>query len=91
MFFLGRDGGSRRRREEELSGRHVLITGGSSGIGLALAKMCSAAGADVTLVARNKEKLAAAATEVEAARKDATKQTVRWISVDIAARTEEVR
>ena len=44
--------------------RHVLITGGSSGIGLALAQQAAAAGARVSLVARDSAKLAAAAVSV---------------------------
>lgn len=46
--------------------RHVLITGGSSGIGLALARQAAAAGARVTLLARDPVKLAAAAASVRA-------------------------
>ena len=40
--------------------RKALITGGSSGIGLAIAKMMVESGLDVVLVARNPQKLAAA-------------------------------
>lgn len=43
------------------NGKHVLVTGGSSGIGLAAAKQLVAAGATVTLCARRKEPLEAAA------------------------------
>jgi len=46
--------------------RHVLITGGSSGIGLALARQCTAAGARVSLIARDPSKLAAATAAVRA-------------------------
>jgi 3-dehydrosphinganine reductase len=45
---------------DSLQDQHVLITGGSSGIGLALAQQAAAAGARVTLVARDLAKLAAA-------------------------------
>ncbi len=44
----------------------VLITGGSSGIGLAAAKKIAAAGAKVLIVARDPEKLARAKTEIAA-------------------------
>ena len=40
-----------------LSDKNILITGASSGIGRAAAILCSQLGANVTLVARNKEKL----------------------------------
>lgn len=42
-------------------GTHVVITGGSDGIGYAIAERFATAGADVTLIARNADKLAAAA------------------------------
>ena len=44
----------------QLAGAHVLITGGSSGIGLATAARCLDRGAAVSLVARDPERLAGA-------------------------------
>lgn len=44
----------------------VLITGGSSGIGKATAKLFVTAGAQVVITGRNKEKLEAVATEIGA-------------------------
>jgi len=43
-----------------LRGEHALITGGGTGIGLAIARAMHAAGAQVTLVARRETELAAA-------------------------------
>ena len=40
-----------------LSGKHILITGGSKGIGFAIAKKCIAEGAIVLICGRNKESL----------------------------------
>jgi short-subunit dehydrogenase len=48
----------------ELQGAHVLLTGGSRGIGLALAQELAAAGADLTLVARGRDELNKAAADV---------------------------
>lgn len=49
-----------------LRDQHVLITGGSSGIGLALARQVIAGGARVSLVARDPVKLTAAQTALQA-------------------------
>lgn len=47
-------------RERELTGQRILITGGSSGIGLATAEALAREGAQVALLARNELGLAAA-------------------------------
>ena len=49
---------------EILTGKRILITGGSSGIGLAIAKKCVECGADVLITGRNKDKLDAAINEI---------------------------
>ena len=49
-------------------GKHALVTGGGSGIGLAIARALDAAGWHVTIVGRNKEKLEAAAKAISAGR-----------------------
>ena len=48
------------------AGKHVVITGGSTGIGLCLAKEFVSRGAAVTLIARTASKLKAAQAELEA-------------------------
>lgn len=50
----------------DLTGQHAAITGGGTGIGLAVARRLSAAGAAVTIMSRNEEKLNAAAAEISA-------------------------
>ncbi|KAH9045524.1 oxidoreductase [Lactarius pseudohatsudake] len=50
------------------SGRHCYITGGSTGLGLALAILLTIRGADVSIVARNEENLKKALEQLEAAR-----------------------
>lgn len=50
--------------ETALAGKHVVIVGGSSGMGKATAKMAQSLGATVTIASRNLEKLAAAASEI---------------------------
>jgi NAD(P)-dependent dehydrogenase (short-subunit alcohol dehydrogenase family) len=53
-----------RRPAHPFAGDHVLITGGSAGLGLALARAFVAGNANVTLVARNADRLASAAAEL---------------------------
>jgi NADP-dependent 3-hydroxy acid dehydrogenase YdfG len=52
------------RSSVELTGRRVLLAGASGGIGLAVARRLSAAGARLHLVARRADRLEAAAREV---------------------------
>ena len=47
-----------------LAGKHVLIVGGSSGIGLAAAKAAAVAGAKVTIAARHQDRLDSAAAAI---------------------------
>lgn len=47
----------------QLSGRRILVTGASSGIGLAIARACSDAGAVVVGLARRRDRLEMAAEE----------------------------
>ncbi len=53
-----------QQADETLAGSHVVVVGGSSGMGLALAARAARAGARLTLMARDPEKLARAAREV---------------------------
>ncbi len=76
-----------RRRRQNLSGRHVLVTGGSSGIGRSLALLAAKQGAAVvTIVARNEERLRRTAAEIEGVRLGVK---ARWIAVDLASCPEE--
>lgn len=56
----------------ELVGRHIIITGASTGIGRATALMLGGKGASVSLIARSADKLGTLATEIEAAGGKAT-------------------
>ena len=65
-----------------LTGRHALVTGGNSGIGLAMARALGLAGARVTLVARRSEPLAAAAKGLQADGIDASFEPCDLTNVD---------
>jgi NAD(P)-dependent dehydrogenase (short-subunit alcohol dehydrogenase family) len=64
---MDRDSGRGRSLKEALNGRHVLITGASSGIGRATALKVAAAGGVPLLVARNVDKLEEVRAEIVAA------------------------
>ena len=48
----------------DLTGRSALITGGSKGIGRAIATLFAQAGAEVMISSRHEDSLAAAASEI---------------------------
>jgi 3-dehydrosphinganine reductase len=62
--------------------QHAIISGGSSGIGLALAKKLAATGYNVTILARDAVRLQAARLEIESTRRG-TDQRVLAVSVDV--------
>ena len=67
-----------------LKGRACAVTGASRGIGLETARLLCAEGANVLLVARDEERLHAAAEEVAAAGTDAGGQA-ETVSLDVTA------
>jgi 3-dehydrosphinganine reductase len=67
------------------AGKHAIVTGGSSGIGLATAKLLAARGMNVSILARNVERLTAACGEIERHRR-APSQRIVGLPVDVAER-----
>jgi 3-dehydrosphinganine reductase len=67
--------------------QHVIITGGSSGIGKALALKLARAGAHISIIARTSTTLDAAKTEIETARAQST-QRVLALKADVAVAAE---
>ncbi|MBI1745269.1 MAG: SDR family oxidoreductase [Acidobacteria bacterium] len=65
------------------NGKNVIITGGSSGIGKATAKRLAAAGANVFIIARGKERLIAAEAEIVRCAAD-PQQRFAWYALDVA-------
>ncbi|KAK1758554.1 NAD(P)-binding protein [Echria macrotheca] len=68
----------------KLQDKHVLIIGGSSGIGLAVAEGCLASGANVTISSSSPARVAAAAAKLSSAFPD---RTVRGAVADLSKPT----
>lgn len=75
-----------RPSKRSLNGRHVVITGGSSGIGKALAVLVAQNGAHVSIIARNVQKLEEAQKEIEQHINEG--QIVTTVSVDVSNKDE---
>jgi NAD(P)-dependent dehydrogenase (short-subunit alcohol dehydrogenase family) len=65
---------------DTLKGRHILVTGGGSGLGLAMAKRFAELGASIAICGRTEDKLLAAAEEIKAAAVGASHSTSRVIT-----------
>lgn len=63
--------------------KNILISGGSSGIGLALAKIFSSLGANITILARHKDLLESAIIEIKKSALS-NDQSFRTISADVS-------
>lgn len=87
-FALGLVGANRFRKGErpELTGEVALITGGSRGLGLQLARQFARAGCKLAICARDAQELSAAQAELEAAGAD-----VLAVLCDVAERTQVER
>lgn len=68
-------------------GTHVIISGGSKGIGKSLAKKFAELGTHVTIVARNEQDLSLAKAEIEKHRKNTHVQKIRAVSLDLTTIT----
>ncbi|XP_078481319.1 3-ketodihydrosphingosine reductase-like [Ciona intestinalis] len=83
---------SSRPSRLNLTGAHVMITGGSSGIGLEVAKECARQGGFVSLVARNEQRLKQAKSEVEEHLKGGgERQCVTILPLDVSESYEKVQ
>src|SRR5262245_47119770 len=69
----------------DLTGRVALVTGGSKGLGKAMARGFAAAGADVVISSRSQAELAAAAEAI------GTRTRVACVVADLSRRDEAVR
>nr|UVW99772.1 3-dehydrosphinganine reductase [Nephotettix cincticeps] len=87
LFYFMKFKSSRRI---SLSGQHVLVTGGSSGIGKSVAMLAAARGANVTIVARNIQQLNLAKNDISSVC-ISTEQKIYTISLDISKDPESIR
>lgn len=71
----------------DLTGRTALVTGGSKGLGKAMARGFAEAGANIVIVSRHEGELAAAAKEIA----DGTSAKVKSIVADLSQRSESAR
>lgn len=67
--------------------QHVIITGGSSGIGKATAKLLAQQGANITIIARDRTKLTTAQQEIESVKVKSTQQILTLVA-DVAQARE---
>ncbi|MBN2086343.1 MAG: SDR family oxidoreductase [Anaerolineales bacterium] len=74
-------------RRDFYYGKNILLTGGSSGIGLALARQLVARGANVWLAARDRVKLESACRELRAAAPDPA-QSIGSAAADVAVESQ---
>ncbi|XP_020290827.1 3-ketodihydrosphingosine reductase [Pseudomyrmex gracilis] len=78
------------KRLKTVKNKHVVVTGGSSGIGKCVAITAAKHGANVTIIARDVQKLEAAKNEILHACEDKDAQKVEYVSLDLGASYKNV-
>jgi 3-dehydrosphinganine reductase len=80
-----------RGNKFQVEGRTVLLTGGSQGMGLQVARLLSQRGANIVIVARDQKKLQAALEEIKSVAKNPSTQRFHTISADVTSEAENAR
>ena len=75
------------QKQYKFNQQHAIITGGSSGIGKAVAKLLVQEGANLSIIARNKAKLDQARTELQALKIN-SQQSILALAADVAKEEE---
>ncbi|XP_012523245.1 3-ketodihydrosphingosine reductase [Monomorium pharaonis] len=79
-----------QRKTKTIKNKHVVVTGGSSGIGKCIAILAAKRGANVTIIARNVRTLEEARYEILQACENKDTQRIEYRSLDIGADYETV-
>jgi 3-dehydrosphinganine reductase len=81
------------KKDSGTSTKHVMVTGGSSGIGLEVARIYLRRGYKVTIIARNEKKLVAAMEDLknDVANQKSTADHLQYISCDVGSTEENVK
>ncbi|XP_057321811.1 3-ketodihydrosphingosine reductase [Microplitis mediator] len=77
-------------QRKNIEGKHVVITGGSSGIGKAAAILAAKKGAHVTIIARDVQKLEAARNEILNVCRNRDTQRIEYLPLDITEDYEAI-
>lgn len=81
-----------KRRELDIKGKKVVISGGSQGAGAALAELCYTKGANVVIVSRTVSKLEAQVQKIVTKHEPMFEgQTIRYIAADLTKEEEAIR
>ncbi|XP_024892377.1 3-ketodihydrosphingosine reductase [Temnothorax curvispinosus] len=72
-----------KRKIKDVRNKHVVVTGGSSGIGKCMAIIAARKGANVTIIARNEQNLERAKEEILQACENRNTQRVKCLSLNI--------
>ncbi|XP_046806121.1 3-ketodihydrosphingosine reductase [Lucilia cuprina] len=78
-----------RKRAKSIVGKHVVITGGSRGIGLCLAVECALKGANVTVIARDEKMLKGAVSLMDVIRQR-PEQKFQYRCLDLSSSYDNV-
>lgn len=74
-----------RKNNFDVAGRTVVVTGGSQGLGLSLAKQLAAKGANIVVVAQTVSKLENALKMITSSARDSSSQKFKYLSYDLRA------
>ncbi|KAI1303991.1 hypothetical protein F5Y03DRAFT_358691 [Xylaria venustula] len=84
-------GGYLSKNDFPVEGKTIVITGGSSGMGLAVGQQLAAKGANVVIIARDQDKLLRALEAIQQAARDSQTQRFLQLRADLTVPTESVR